>query len=158
MRQAILEFLINHPEKIGGPGLIVQVDETLIFHRKYGVGRIPRQIWLVGGVCLTQPSSFFLVMLENRNANTMTQVLSNWVYPGSVLVTDAWRSYISAATRSNMLIHKTVNHSYQFVSDTGYHTNNIESLWSSLKRWMRLKKYIYSSTDDILYYLAEFIF
>ena len=88
----------------------------------------------------------------------MTQVLSGWVYPGFVLVTDEWHSYISAATRSNILIHETVNHSYQFVSDTGYHTNNIESLWSSLKRWMRLKKYTYSSTDDILSYLAEFIF
>ena len=68
MRQAILEFLIDHPEKIEGPGLIVQVDETLIFYRKYGVGRIPRQIWWVGGVCPTQPNSFFLIIVENRNA------------------------------------------------------------------------------------------
>ena len=33
MRQAILEFLINYTEKIGGPDLIVQIDETLIFHK-----------------------------------------------------------------------------------------------------------------------------
>ena len=87
----------------------------------------------------------------------MTQVLTDWINPGCILITDEWRSYFSAATRAEIRRHETVNHIYQFVSETVYHTNNVESLWSSLKRWMCTKKYIYSPSEDILPYLTEYI-
>ena len=107
----MLEFLLMNLMKIGGPGLEVQVDETLIYRRKYGVGRLTREIWLVGGVCLPQPGGLFLVAVENRNSDTMTNVLSDWVLPYSVLITDQWRPYYSTAIISEMERHETVNHS-----------------------------------------------
>ena len=36
--------------KIGGPGRIVEIDETLVAHRKFGVGRLVGKQWLFGVV------------------------------------------------------------------------------------------------------------
>ena len=101
---------------IGGLGLEVQINETVIFRRKYRVIRLTGQIWLVGGVCLTQPSGLFLVIVGNRNNETITNMLSDWPLPGSILITDERRPYISAAIISGMERHEIVNPSREFVS------------------------------------------
>ena len=64
------------------------MDETSLFRSKYEVERLTRQIWLVGGVCPTQPGGLFLVIAGNRSTETITNVLSDWVLPDSILITD----------------------------------------------------------------------
>ena len=51
LRQICFEYFILNSGKIGGPDKIVQIDETLVFRKKYNVGHIPRQIWIIGGIC-----------------------------------------------------------------------------------------------------------
>ena len=60
-RNACDSFIISsNTQQIGGQGKTVQIDETLIFHRKYHVGRMLNQVWIFGGVCIEDQQFFAL--------------------------------------------------------------------------------------------------
>jgi len=50
----------------------------------------------------------------------------------STVLPDCWKAYSSLEREG--FIHETVNHSVHFVSESGTHTNNIESTWNALKK------------------------
>jgi hypothetical protein len=52
LRQLVSEDMKNSPEevKVGGEGLIVEIDETKIAKRKYHRGHRVEGAWVVGGV------------------------------------------------------------------------------------------------------------
>eukprot|EP00971_Amphidinium_carterae_P338372 6475654-Amphidinium_carterae.1 len=67
---------------------------------------------------------------------------------GTTLVSDSWRSTLSAVKlyrhkmgmTTKSLKHELVNHSQgQVVNENGYTTNHIEGRWSTLKRWVRAR-------------------
>ena len=57
-REVIIEHILCNSQPIGGPGIIVQIDETLVFKRKYNRGRNIQQIWMVGGIA-PETNNFF---------------------------------------------------------------------------------------------------
>ena len=73
-REVIIERILCNSQPIGGPGIIVQIDETLVFKRKYNRGRNIQQIWIVGGIS-PKIKNFFLRQVPNRNSETITNVL-----------------------------------------------------------------------------------
>ena len=50
IRHCMMEDLLKTPPLIGGPGKVVEIDESLIGKRKYNRGRIVRGKWLLGGI------------------------------------------------------------------------------------------------------------
>jgi hypothetical protein len=47
---ARFSYFLRNPERLGGPGKVIEVDETCISRRKYNVGRlIVEQQWFVTG-------------------------------------------------------------------------------------------------------------
>ena len=69
----------------------------------------------------------------------MFDILVQNVADGSTIHTDCWDSYPPAIENINFAYdadykHEVVNHKYEFVTEEGVHTNNIESQWSALKR------------------------
>jgi len=72
------------------------------------------------------------VTVQDRTAETLIGLIKRWIKPGTKILSDCWKSY--AMLESEGYIHETVNHSVTFVSDTGVHTNTIESRWNSLKK------------------------
>ena len=46
----VTQYWFSRQEAIGGQGIVVEIDETLIVKRKYDRGRILSQIWLFGGI------------------------------------------------------------------------------------------------------------
>lgn len=127
---------------IGGPGQIVEVDETVISRR--GVIRTPSShddaaadtVWIVGVVDRSSPCNFFLKRVENRQVRTLTDTLRNVICADSVLHTDGYPSYPSVAVNLE-LSHTVVNHSNGFITMNGAHTNSIEGFWAHLKNTMR---------------------
>jgi transposase-like protein len=118
---------------IGGENIIVELDETKLSKRKYNRGHRVEGIWVIGGVERTTERKMFVVPVENRNSNTISDIIERYVKPGSIIHTDCWRGY-SYLSHSTEYSHRTVNHSIQFsIPGTNIHTNSIEGTWSAIK-------------------------
>ncbi|KCZ78096.1 hypothetical protein H311_00884, partial [Anncaliia algerae PRA109] len=64
-----------------------------------------------------------VVEIPERNKSNITQILSKYIREGSIVYTDCWKAYVPAC-QDPSLVHKTVNHSKDFVyKDDGTHTN-----------------------------------
>ena len=121
-------------EPIGGPGKIVEIDESKFGKRKYQRGRIVEGQWVFGGICREDKKIFLVPVPDNkRDRATLEPIILKHIVQGSTIISDCWRAYDSLGAKG--FHHLTVNHSYNFVDPTsGAHTNNIESLWWQIKR------------------------
>lgn len=126
----------NHNrEMIGGEGKIVEIDETKIGRRKYNRGRLIEGCWILGMIEREGVKNFRLEICPNnkRDAATLLPIIMKFVRPGTTIITDEWKSYHRLMQLS--FNHQTVNHSLNFVDPmTLAHTQNIESVWRSVKR------------------------
>ena len=86
----------------------------------------------------TEARKFFVVRVPDRSRITLEQLILTHVRAGSIIHSDCWGAYneLNLIEFENKLHynHLTVNHSVEFVTDTGIHTNTIEGTWNALKR------------------------
>jgi hypothetical protein len=132
-------ILLNLGAKIGGPNLVVEVDETCVSRRKNNVGRVTPTVWMIGGITRSERFEMFLEIVENRSASVLEDVICRNVEIGTTIITDKWRGYLNLNNCG--YIHKTINHSRNFVDpdDPEVHTQRIESRWNAFKRFLRTK-------------------
>jgi len=134
--QALIFDLKNADDNqmIGGPEVIVEIDESKFGKRKYHTGHKVEGVWVVGGVERTEERKMFAVTVEKRDANTLLDVIGRYVLPGSIVYTDCWKGYKTDGLLDLEMIHATVNHSLHFKDpETGVHTNSIEGTWHGMK-------------------------
>ena len=142
--------LFDGRKKIGGPGKLVQIDESKIGKRKYHRGHVVEGQWVFGGI-EEDSRKCFIATVEDRSEATLLEIIKEWIEPGTTIVSDCWKAYVNLENHG--YIHKTVNHSKEFVNEEGFHTNKIEGHWRQMKARLPThgrKKEHYSS------YLAEF--
>ena len=131
-REVLINWCLENTRVIGGPGNIVEIDESKFGSRKYHVGRVIEGQWVFGGFC-RQTKQLFLVPVEKRDAKTLIRVLKEHVLPGTTIMSDMWKGYKNLSKAG--FEHFTVNHSLNFVDPvTGAHTNTIERKWRDAKR------------------------
>ena len=132
----LLQLLPERDSKpIGGPGKVVEIDESKFGKRKYNRGKRVDGCWVFRGIERdSNPPKCFFSTVTDRSAQTLIPIIKRWILPGTTIVSDCWKSYSSLSAEG--YIHETVNHSIQFRSDTGAHTNHIESRWNTLKRFL----------------------
>lgn len=138
-----------------GRAIEVEIDESLFFKRKFNRGRLRRGTWVFGAIERNSGKCFF-VPVERRNAATLCEIINERILPGSKIISDEWAAYRSLSNNSNYVF-STVNHSLNFVSpiDPSIHTQNIENVWSHLKRKLRLQ---FGTSEELLEsYLFDFI-
>lgn len=142
------------PRKIGGRGLIVEIDETKFSKRKYNVGRLVRSVWVIGGICLETKETFFVEVLS-RSREVINSVILDHVHPGSVIFTDCWAGYNDIKNLG--YYHFTVNHRRNFVNpENGVNTQQVENLWCMLKK--NLRKRSLTNVKDFDLYFMEYCF
>ena len=134
LRKVMLRYYLTNSTRIGGYGVIIQVDETLVFKRKYNVGRRVEQVWIVGGWCKGQNRGF-MMRVQRRNWTEIMEVLRMWCLPGTIFHTDSWAAYPRAIQNLDDSQHFTLNHSVEFVAEDGTHTQAYENLWGYLKNF-----------------------
>lgn len=141
---------------------VVQVDETAICKGKL-LG-CPSQIsddtsgvtWLVGFVETSSTEKRIrLEVVPDRKEETISKLFLKYVSEGTTVITDGHRSYPNAV-KTIKGIHHVVNHSSGFKNKDGFHTNDIENVWSQLKYLIKKRKGVLKSNIPI--FLKEFIF
>ena len=132
-KQLVSVSLNDDDTLIGGPGIIVEIDESKFGKRKYHRGHRVEGVWVIGGVERSDERKMFAKVINNRSARTLLDVISSHVLPGSIVYTDLWKGYSQLENQLSME-HFTVNHSRTFVDpSTGVHTNTIEGTWNAVK-------------------------
>lgn len=153
--QLCYEVVESYPmEPIGGPGIIVEIDETHCGRRKYNRGR-RTGLWVFGGVERGTKGRSFMTAVPNRSAETLIRLIKVYIRPGTIIMSDLWKAYGRIPHLPEGYAHFTVNHKKNFVDPrTGAHTQNIERLWRSLKHSLPIKR------DEHYFpkYLAKFLF
>jgi ISXO2-like transposase domain len=140
----------------------VEVDECQLGRRKHHRGRIPREIWVCGGVVRDSDSNPLRCFIEiitrrnSRNSRTLEELLLRRIDMRSRVITDGWGAYENL--RGVGFTHDVVNHSENFVNptDSSIHTQNVENLWRCLRRFLN-KKGTYTRRN-LSEYINEFIF
>ena len=166
---------------LGGPGKVVQIDESLFRHKpkvrrsmvtiklyihtvtrhmyipQNHKGRAPAsEVWVFGMVDVSQkPGLGYMEIVHTRDAATLLPIIAAHVAPGTEVHSDEWRAYNRVGSLPG-ISHSTVNHSLHFVDpSTGTHTQNIESYWNRVKYNMKKMKGCHD--HQIPSYLDEFM-
>ncbi len=127
-----IDFFL-HSTQVGGPGKIVEIDESKFGKRKYHRGHRVDGKWVFGIIERDNLSNILMVPVENRTAKTLLAIIKDWVIPGTTIMSDCWKSY--DCLEHEGFKHLTVNHTYNFVDpDTGACTNLIEGSWLHAKK------------------------
>ena len=74
-RELVSTELRGREDRIGGPGIIVEVDETLLGRRKYNVGHHVEGAWTMVGIERTTQRRAFCRVVERRDAQTIRSVI-----------------------------------------------------------------------------------
>ena len=119
---------------VGGPGLRVEIDETLISRRKNHSERVLPQQGIFAGIC-RETKEVVMYAAPDRTAATLLDTIQACIAPGSIIISDMWASCQGIETMIGMnYTHQAVNHTENFVDPTtGAHTQTIESLWHVYK-------------------------
>ncbi len=138
-----LDTLYVPQGKIGGPGRIVEIDESKFGKRKFNQGKRVEGTWLLGMIDIgtkEEPNSDGPFRLEicpdnKRTKDALLPLIKKHVYPGTIIRTDCWAAYDLS---DEDYIYETVNHSLYYKDPiTGVYTNHNESNWRPLKRAMQ---------------------
>ena len=141
---------------VNGQPVVVEVDESYFFHRKYHRGRRRNGSW-VFGMLERGTGRCWLEIVPRRNAATLEPIMINHLLPGTVVMSDAWGGYANVGTINNgVYVHEIVVHAHNFVDPlrADIHTQGIEGLWMQVKRKLRYQ----AGTSRELFqsYIAEF--
>lgn len=106
----------------------MEIDESKFGKRKYHRGHHVEGAWVFGGF-ERESGRIFMVVVENRTAETLLQCIESFIEKGTTIYSDCWKGYSKLHQHPNYQ-HLKVNHSISFKdAETGVHTNSIEASW-----------------------------
>ena len=139
----VTEDWLSNQDSIGGDGIVVEIDETLIAKRQYERGRVLSQIWVFGGIERVSKKKFVVPLIgpvgEKRDAGTLLPLIEKYIRRGSIIISDQWGAY-----------HRLHERGY-----TRYTTQCIERLWRDLKEWVKRPGI---RSNFLHQYLARYLF
>ena len=130
---------------IGGPNETVAVDESHLARRRWTgnpqARRVPA-LWAFGGIQLSTRELFVRVVPveTGRTRETLERLIAENIKENTTIRTDYFRSYNHLSEMGRGYKHERVNHQLHYVDPSGITTNDIESCWSSLKRYLRRRQ------------------
>ncbi|MGL5708373.1 MAG: IS1595 family transposase [Aeromonas sp.] len=158
LRYLAKTYLDNNPVILGGPGVIIQIDESkLNFNVKSHRGHAPIQPIWVFGIVDTRffPAKGYMEIVPNRSRETLMTIIRRHISEGSIIHSDEWQAY--ANLNENGYEHTTVCHKHHFVNpENGTHTQHIESYWNRQKLKIKRSKGVYGT--NLANVLAGFVF
>jgi ISXO2-like transposase domain len=143
----------NNFDKIGGPGITIELDESKFGKNKYHKGHKVKGAWIFGMVERTKERRIVLVPVDFRDKKTLEDILLTYVHKESIVISDCWKAYNEL--KNNFAQHLTVNHKKNFKDPiTGVHTNTIEGNWSGIKQQTPIN---FRTKEKVQLYLIRFM-
>lgn len=150
-RHFITEQLVGYIEKIseqiGGPNVIVEVDECQLGDRNKK--RRAEGQFLFGGL-ERESGKCFLVAIEDNEEFNLIETIEKWIKPESTVITDSWASYKDLSKSG--LNRLKGNHSISFVNEL---TGPQRKPCKSIGTWHHVKTKLGHYTRG---YLARYMF
>nr|XP_027222453.1 uncharacterized protein LOC113814571 isoform X1 [Penaeus vannamei] len=130
----VTEHWLDNQEPIGGPGVVVDIDETLFGKMKHEEGKSQSQIWVFGGI-ERDSKNYFISPLEEPLTENLMSLILKYILPGTVIVSNRWNAY--SAISDHDYVHQVINHSGDFVDkeNAKAHTQSVELLFHDVKEW-----------------------
>ncbi|KCZ80784.1 hypothetical protein H312_01791 [Anncaliia algerae PRA339] len=144
--------------KLGGPGTIVQIDETMLnFKCKSHRGRAPSN--RTDSLCIVEINRSitraYATIIPNKKENTIIPIICSQVASNTRIYTDEHKSYSNL--RHYDYFHNTMCHKYEFVNSIiNANTQAVESFNNCLKLDIKKRKGI--KTEKRESFLNEFLF
>lgn len=156
-REVCAVSIANDTCVIGGPGEVVEIDESKFFKRKYNKGRIlsaQQDGWVFGGIQRSNKECF-MVRVKDRSKETLLPLILKYIKPGTTIYSDEWKAYSKLQEVGYQ--HSTVCHKRNFVNpdNNEVHTQNIENSWRYAKSTYP-ERYTSEQLRDS--YLQEFLY
>jgi hypothetical protein len=117
---AVTDFDRNNV-KLGGPGIVVEIDESLFVKVKHHKGKdLTRpQVWVFGLYERDETRQHKRVLFRvvpKRDAFTLLNLIYHHVIPRSIINSDCWSAYARIKQLDKRFEHKLVNHDLHFVN------------------------------------------
>jgi IS1 family transposase len=109
------------------------------------VGQSPRVnglVWVVGAAKIVNNKVVALScsVVVKRDAAAIAQTILPLLKADAVLTTDKWRAYAKALKDAqSAIVHHQVNHSVEFKTKEGHHTNHIEGMWRIVRKELKVR-------------------
>ncbi len=144
---ALNDGLFETDGLLGGPGCVVEIDESKIGERKPNRGRMVEGTWILGMIDVTNNNlgSFRIEICEDnkRDVDTLIPLIRKHVAPGTLIRSEYWKAYI-----------RLEDHGY--THETGEHTKHgDEASWRVVKRRLARGGL---RTEDTTMHLCEYLF
>ena len=83
-------------DTIDGVNIIVKIDESKFYKRKYNRWRKLEGVWVLGMVERTACKRIVLILVKDRNSNTLKALLKKKHFaPWSIIFKNKWKGYLS---------------------------------------------------------------
>ena len=94
-------ILLSQHIQLGGPGCLVEMDESKFGKRKYHRGRRVEGNWVWGAIKRVynpetgryEAGECVMVVVPDRTAETLTKLIKRFIKPGSLIISDMWKAY-----------------------------------------------------------------
>ncbi|CAF1947948.1 unnamed protein product [Rotaria magnacalcarata] len=86
------ERFLRHPVVIGGPGHIVEIDESAWTKRKHNWRRLVSNQWVFGSI-YRDTRECFAVLVDQRDAATLLSIIYQYIRAGTTIYSDQWVAY-----------------------------------------------------------------
>lgn len=146
--------IMNESSRIGGEEFTVEVVECELSGRTYTNERYFKSNWLISGIERGTNRCFFRT-IKARTKEELLAIISEWVLPGSVVVSDCWNVYDCLSDQR--FIELSTKNDLTFKSpgsNENDNDNSIEPVWSAVKRFLRNTAY---NEKDLDSYLGEYL-
>jgi transposase-like protein len=156
MCHQIREYMgsLDSDDPLGGPGSIVEIDETLVGGsvRGMGSGYKGNKTCVVG--MLERGGELVTRVAKSRTKDAMRGLILGQIVPGTTIHTDEFGGYKDIDQCG--FNHVKVNHGAgQYATKSGAGVNAIEGFWANLKRGIN-GTHIHVSGKHLPKYLGEF--
>lgn len=137
LREICKIYFDKHPIRLGGPGHIIQIEESCFSPKSKGKHISSKKQIGVFGILDIASKLSYMQIVKDRTAETLLPIIQKIVIPGSIIYADQWRAYknLQYATA------QAASHSLNFVDpETITYPHNIEPYWNKHRSKLKIMK------------------